>query len=295
MWQNRKRTLEGNLSESAARIRLFEAGDECHKNWSHVKLREDTTYAVYLVFAQKPQARPRQLFSAQTPLAHSLNCFLTTRAPLRLQHINNVSSNFPSLIKNVYSLWSKAKTFKKIRMLWYEHPCEVCIWATFGLNIFYSFCCNYILLKRYFIQIVLLQGKDCLPQLVLRPKSIFILMTPHIEIFELAIIVTITNATVYLCLCQSYQKALYIFFSSYISQCIAWRQSDFWKAAIQFSKPSMMLSLFERQYSYKHYFKNTILHINIKDEINQNQIFSENSINCAGLFNFLAVEPWVQT
>lgn len=175
------------------------------------------------------------------------------------------------------------------------NPCEVCIWVTFGLNIFYSFCCNYILLKRYFIQIVLLQGNDCLPQLVLRPKSILILMTPHNEIFELAVIVTITNATIYLCLCQSYQKALYIPPPPYISPCSAWRQSDFWKAAVQFSKLSMMLSLFERQYFYKHCLKNTILHVNIKDEINQNRIFSENSIKCAGLFNLLTVEPRVQT
>lgn len=94
---------------------------------------------------------------------------------------------------------------------------------------------------------------------------------------------------VYLYLCQSYQKVLYIFFP-HIYLSAVHDISLISKIVIQFIKTSMILSLSERQFSYKHYFRNTVLHINIKVEINQNQIFSENKSNVLD-YNFLTVEP----
>lgn len=120
-WQNRKRTIEGNLWQFSQGKAVFETSDE-KVTWFEVMQNSmRILHMMYIWYLHKSFRQDLGNSSAQIHLALLLNSFLTVRPPLRLQHIINVSSNFPSLIKNIYSVWTKAKTFKKIRLLWYEH------------------------------------------------------------------------------------------------------------------------------------------------------------------------------
>lgn len=106
----RDKTKTSRQDRSAQETNL-RALTSLHTKYVYTSLYIHTKHAAHSIAAENLQARPRQLFSAQAHLAHIPNRSLTIRATLGLLHVNNVPSNFPSLIKNVFSDWTKGKTF----------------------------------------------------------------------------------------------------------------------------------------------------------------------------------------